>query len=84
MTPCSSLHCICLTRGCACDQGASPSAWGRWTRQWTAEENRHGDAMNKYMYMSGCVNMKVCSFRLCMAACCAQTQQFTTLPGGRL
>ena len=31
----------------------------RWTRQWTAEENRHGDLMNKYCYLSGRVNMKV-------------------------
>lgn len=31
----------------------------RWTRQWTAEENRHGDLMNKYCYLSGKVNMKV-------------------------
>lgn len=78
-----SLHCICLTRGCACNQGASPSAWGRWTRQWTAEENRHGDAMNKYMYMSGRVNMKVCSFRL-HGSVPRQTQHFTTLPGSCL
>jgi hypothetical protein len=27
--------------------GASASAWTQWTRKWTAEENRHGDAMNK-------------------------------------
>ena len=40
-------------------QGAAPTPWGRWTRQWTAEENRHGDAMNKYMYLSGKVNLKV-------------------------
>jgi hypothetical protein len=31
----------------------------RWTRAWTAEENRHGDLMNKYCYLSGKVNMKV-------------------------
>ena len=40
-------------------QGAAPTPWGKWTRQWTAEENRHGDAMNKYMYLSGRINMKV-------------------------
>ncbi len=39
-------------------QGASPTPWGIWTRAWTAEENRHGDTMNKYMYLSGKVNMK--------------------------
>ena len=32
--------------------------WGKWTREWTAEENRHGDLMNKYCYLSGRVNMK--------------------------
>lgn len=32
--------------------------WSRWTRHWTAEENRHGDALNKYLYLSGMVNMK--------------------------
>lgn len=30
----------------------------RWTREWTAEENRHGDLMNKYCMLSGRVNMK--------------------------
>jgi acyl-[acyl-carrier-protein] desaturase len=40
------------------ETGASPTPWGRWTRQWTAEENRHGDLMNKYCYLSGRVNMK--------------------------
>ncbi len=32
--------------------------WSRWVRQWTGEENRHGDALNKYLYLSGRVNMK--------------------------
>lgn len=39
------------------ETGASPTAWGVWTREWTAEENRHGDIMNKYMYLTGRVNM---------------------------
>lgn len=29
------------------ETGASPTPWGTWTREWTAEENRHGDVMNK-------------------------------------
>jgi len=29
------------------ETGASETAWASWTRKWTAEENRHGDAMNK-------------------------------------
>jgi hypothetical protein len=33
------------------ETGASPSPWGRWTRQWVAEENRHGDLMNKYCWL---------------------------------
>lgn len=33
--------------------GASDTPWARWTRAWTAEENRHGDAMNKYMWLTG-------------------------------
>lgn len=35
------------------ETGASPTVWGRWNRAWTAEENRHGDLMNKYMYLTG-------------------------------
>ncbi|CAK0780065.1 hypothetical protein CVIRNUC_004927 [Coccomyxa viridis] len=40
------------------ETGAADTPWGRWTRQWTAEENRHGDLMNKYCYLSGRVNMR--------------------------
>jgi hypothetical protein len=35
------------------ETGASPTPWGQWTRMWVAEENRHGDLMNKYMYLTG-------------------------------
>jgi acyl-[acyl-carrier-protein] desaturase len=34
------------------------SGWKTWTRAWTAEENRHGDLLNKYLYLSGRVNMR--------------------------
>ena len=34
------------------------NAWSKWVRQWTGEENRHGDILNKYLYMSGRVNMR--------------------------
>lgn len=37
-------------------QGRNP--WSDWVRQWTAEENRHGDVLNKYLYLSGRVNMR--------------------------
>ena len=40
------------------ETGASSSAWAQWTRQWTAEENRHGDAMNKYLWLTGRIDMK--------------------------
>ena len=32
--------------------------WSKWIRHWTGEENRHGDALNKYLYLSGRVNMR--------------------------
>lgn len=34
------------------------NGWARWVRQWTGEENRHGDILNKYLYLSGRVDMK--------------------------
>ena len=34
------------------------SGWSKWVRGWTAEENRHGDLLNKYLYLSGRVNMR--------------------------
>lgn len=35
------------------ETGASPMPWAQWTRLWTAEENRHGDLMSKYIYLTG-------------------------------
>ncbi|KAM7486652.1 hypothetical protein LguiA_002661 [Lonicera macranthoides] len=40
------------------ETGASPTSWAVWTRAWTAEENRHGDLLNKYLYLSGRVDMR--------------------------
>ncbi|MFC0603327.1 acyl-ACP desaturase [Winogradskyella pulchriflava] len=34
------------------------NSWSKWVRHWTAEENRHGDVLNKYLYLSGRVNMR--------------------------
>ncbi|APU09877.1 fatty acid desaturase [Cellulophaga lytica] len=41
------------------DQHDGPeNGWAKWVRNWTAEENRHGDVLNKYLYLSGRVNMR--------------------------
>lgn len=37
---------------------SDPQGWAKWIRMWTAEENRHGDLLNKYLYLSGRVNMR--------------------------
>ena len=34
------------------------NGWMKWIRGWTAEENRHGDALNRYLYLCGRINMK--------------------------
>lgn len=34
------------------------NGWAQWIRGWTAEENRHGDLLNRYLYLSGRVNMR--------------------------
>ncbi|AGA77060.1 acyl-ACP desaturase [Echinicola vietnamensis] len=36
----------------------SDRGWVRWSKAWTAEENRHGDLLNKYLYLSGRADMK--------------------------
>jgi acyl-[acyl-carrier-protein] desaturase len=41
--------------------GASDDPWAQWTRGWTAEENRHGELLNKYLYLSGRVDMRAVS-----------------------
>jgi acyl-[acyl-carrier-protein] desaturase len=38
--------------------GSSDTPWARWGRGWTAEENRHGDLLNRYLYLTGRVDMK--------------------------
>ncbi|XVE80903.1 hypothetical protein DITRI_Ditri15bG0018600 [Diplodiscus trichospermus] len=40
------------------ETGASPTPWAVWTRAWTAEENRHTDLLNQYLYLCGRVNMR--------------------------
>ena len=34
------------------------NGWSKWVRSWTGEENRHGDVLNKYLYLSGRINMR--------------------------
>lgn len=34
------------------------NGWARWVRAWTAEENRHGDLLSRYLYLSGQVDMR--------------------------
>ena len=40
------------------DQEQNEIGWANWVRAWTAEENRHGDLLNKYLYLCGRVNMR--------------------------
>ena len=40
------------------ETGASDTPWARWTRGWTAEENRHGQLLSSYLTLSGRVNMR--------------------------
>lgn len=44
--------------GCDDPTGTSDTAWARWSRGWTSEENRHGDLLNKYLYLGGRCNMR--------------------------
>jgi acyl-[acyl-carrier-protein] desaturase len=34
------------------------NGWSQWVRSWTAEENRHGDLLNKYLFLCGRINMR--------------------------
>ncbi|XP_040994419.1 stearoyl-[acyl-carrier-protein] 9-desaturase, chloroplastic-like isoform X2 [Juglans microcarpa x Juglans regia] len=38
--------------------GVDNTPWAIWARGWTAEENRHGDLLNKYLFLSGRVDMR--------------------------
>jgi len=44
--------------GCDDPTGTTDSAWARWSRGWTSEENRHGDLLNKYLYLGGKCDMR--------------------------
>ncbi|XP_050258805.1 stearoyl-[acyl-carrier-protein] 9-desaturase, chloroplastic-like [Quercus robur] len=40
------------------ETGVDNTPWAIWIRAWSAEENRHGDLLNKYLFLSGRVDMK--------------------------
>ena len=44
--------------GCDDPDGDTDSAWAKWSRGWTSEENRHGDLLNKYLYLGGRCDMR--------------------------
>lgn len=44
--------------GCDDPSGTSETAWAKWSRGWTSEENRHGDLLNKYLYLGGRCDMR--------------------------
>jgi acyl-[acyl-carrier-protein] desaturase len=39
-------------------EASEESGWKKWVRNWTAEENRHGDLLNRYLYLTGRVDMR--------------------------
>nr|CAB3495598.1 unnamed protein product [Digitaria exilis] len=41
------------TEGIGDPTGCSALPWARWLRGWTAEENHHGDLLNRYLYLTG-------------------------------
>jgi hypothetical protein len=46
-----------MVDGCRRYDNVERNGWSKWIRQWTSE-NRHGDLLNKYLYLSGRVNMR--------------------------
>jgi len=44
--------------GCDDPTGDTDTPWARWSRGWTSEENRHGDLLNKYLYLGGKCDMR--------------------------
>ncbi|KAJ4723694.1 Acyl-[acyl-carrier-protein] desaturase [Melia azedarach] len=40
------------------ETGLNQKAWAIWNKGWAAEESRHGDLLNKYLYLSGRVDVK--------------------------
>lgn len=40
------------------ETGTDSTSWAEWSRKWTAQENRHGDILRGYLYLTGRVNMR--------------------------
>ena len=59
------------------ETGASETAWASWTRKWTAEENRHGDAMNK------CAPLRAPHTRRRPGTACARARAVNSGQGSR-
>lgn len=49
---------ISRLQGIGGHDGTHESPWAQWARGWTAEENRHGDILKTYLYLSGKVDMR--------------------------
>nr|ALB76828.1 delta-9-stearoyl-acyl carrier protein desaturase [Jatropha curcas] len=62
------------------ESGVSLSPWAIWTRAWTAEENRHGDLLNKYLYLSGRVDMKMIERTIQYLIGCGTDSKFENNP----
>jgi acyl-[acyl-carrier-protein] desaturase len=45
-------------RGAGDSTGVDENPWAKWSRGWTAEENRHGDVLKTFLYLSGRVDMR--------------------------
>ena len=46
------------TNGANDKTGIDNHAWARWSRNWTAEENQHGDLLKQFLYLTGRINMR--------------------------
>jgi len=38
--------------GCEDTNGSTQTPWAKWSRGWTSEENRHGDLLNRFLYLN--------------------------------
>ena len=46
-----------LSGGVSDKSGEDDTTWAKWLRTWSAEENRHGDVLKTFLYMSGRLDM---------------------------